>query len=230
MSKQRILVIDDDAKLTHLLNIFMSRNGYDVSVANSGRDGLQLAYKLHPDLVILDVMMPGMDGLTTCARFREVSDVPIIMLTAKGTEKDIVDGLEKGADDYVVKPFRVSELLARVKAVLRRRSGKPDAAELQVFGDGEITINMSKREVIVRGSEVNLTPTEYDLLMCLVRNRGRVLSREMLLAHVWGDEYVEATQYLKLYIRYLRQKIEQDPSNPEYILTEWGIGYRFEDK
>ncbi|MBN1583992.1 MAG: response regulator transcription factor [Anaerolineae bacterium] len=230
MSKQRILVIDDDAKLTHLLDIFLSKNGYDISVANLGRDGLQLAYKLHPDLVILDVMMPGMDGWTTCERLREVSDVPIIMLTARGTEEDIVGGLERGADDYIVKPFRVAELLARIKAVLRRKSGATDIEDLQVFSNGELTINYSKREVTVRGEMVNLTPTEYDLLVCLARNQGRVLPREMLLSQVWGDEYVEATQYLKLYIRYLRQKLEKDPSHPEFILTEWGVGYRFEGK
>lgn len=230
MSNQRILVVDDDDKLTHLLDIFLTRNGYQVSVANSGRDGLQLAYQLHPDLVILDVMMPGMDGWTTCERLREVSDVPIVMLTARGTEQDIVGGLEKGADDYIVKPFRVSELLARIRAVLRRKKGASEVEDMQVFADGDLSINFSKREVTVRGQVTNLTPTEFELLSCLARNQGRVLSREMLLSKVWGDEYVEATQYLKLYVRYLRQKIEKDPSNPEYILTEWGVGYRFEGK
>lgn len=230
MSKQRVLVIDDDDKLTHLLQIFLSRNGFEVSVANSGRDGLKLAYQAHPDLIILDVMMPGMDGMMTCERLREVSDVPIVMLTAKGTEEDIVGGLEKGADDYIVKPFRVSELLARIKAVLRRANNKSEVDETGVYADGELMINFSRREVIVRGEQISLTPTEYDLLLCLVRNTGRVLPRELLLAQVWGEEFVESTQYLKLYIRYLRQKIEKDPSNPEYILTEWGVGYRFEGK
>ncbi len=230
MSKSRILVIDDDDKLTHLLQLFLSRNGFDVSVANSGQEGLKLAYQVHPDLIILDVMMPGMDGMVTCERLREVSDVPIVMLTAKGTEQDIVGGLEKGADDYIVKPFRVAELLARIKAVLRRAQNKSDIDETGVYADGDLIINFSRRQVIVRGQEVNLTPTEYELLTCLVRNAGRVIPRELLLAQVWGDEFVEATQYLKLYIRYLRQKIEKDPSNPEYILTEWGVGYRFEGR
>jgi len=230
MSKSRILVVDDDDKLTHLLQLFLSRNGFDVSVANSGQEGLKLAYQVHPDLIILDVMMPGMDGMVTCERLREVSDVPIVMLTAKGTEQDIVGGLEKGADDYIVKPFRVAELLARIKAVLRRAQNKSDIDETGVYADGDLMINFSRRQVIVRGQEVNLTPTEYDLLTCLVRNAGRVIPRELLLAQVWGDEFVEATQYLKLYIRYLRQKIEKDPSNPEYILTEWGVGYRFEGR
>lgn len=230
MSKTRILVVDDDEKLTHLLQIFLSRNGFDVSVADSGQEGLKLAYQVHPDLIILDVMMPGMNGLVTCERLREISDVPIVMLTAKGTEQDIVVGLEKGADDYIVKPFRVAELLARIKAVLRRSKGQSDVEETGVYADGELVINFSRRQVIVRGQEVNLTPTEYNLLTCLVRNAGRVLPRELLLAQVWGDEFVESAQYLKLYIRYLRQKIEKDPSNPEYILTEWGVGYRFEGK
>lgn len=223
-------MVDDDDKLTHLLQLFLSRNGFDVSVANSGQEGLKLAYQVHPDLIILDVMMPGMDGMVTCERLREVSDVPIVMLTAKGTEQDIVGGLEKGADDYIVKPFRVAELLARIKAVLRRAQNKSDIDETGVYADGDLMINFSRRQVIVRGQEVNLTPTEYDLLTCLVRNAGRVIPRELLLAQVWGDEFVEATQYLKLYIRYLRQKIEKDPSNPEYILTEWGVGYRFEGR
>ncbi len=230
MSKQQILVIDDDDKLTHLLQIFLSRNGFEVAVANSGQDGLKLAYQAHPALIILDVMMPGMDGMMTCERLREISDVPIVMLTAKGTEEDIVGGLERGADDYIVKPFRVSELLARIKAVLRRASNKSETDETGVYADGELMVNFSRREVIVRGEQIGLTPTEYDLLMCLIRNAGRVLPRELLLAQVWGDEFIESTQYLKLYIRYLRQKIEKDPSNPEYILTEWGVGYRFEGK
>lgn len=230
MSKQQILVIDDDDKLTHLLQIFLSRNGFEVAVANSGQDGLKLAYQAHPDLIILDVMMPGMDGMMTCERLREISDIPIVMLTAKGTEEDIVGGLERGADDYIVKPFRVSELLARIKAVLRRASNKSQVDETGVYADGELMVNFSRRQVIVRGEQISLTPTEYDLLMCLIRNAGRVLPRELLLAQVWGDEFIESTQYLKLYIRYLRQKIEKDPSNPEYILTEWGVGYRFEGK
>jgi DNA-binding response OmpR family regulator len=230
MSEARILLIDDDEKLTHLLQIFLTRKGYNVSVANSGREGLQLAYQFHPDLVILDLMMPGMDGWTTCKRLRDVSDVPIIMLTARGTEEDIVGGLEMGADDYIIKPFRMSELLARLKAVLRRTDGSPELDDVRVFADGDLVINFSMREVTVRGELVNLTPTEYGLLSYMARNAGRVLPRELLLSQVWGEEYTEATQYLKLYIRYLRQKIERDPSNPEYILTEWGVGYRFEGK
>jgi len=154
----------------------------------------------------------------------------MIMLTARGTEEDIVGGLEMGADDYIIKPFRMSELLARLKAVLRRTDGSPELDDMRVFADGDLVINFSLREVTVRGELVNLTPTEYGLLSYMARNAGRVLPRELLLSQVWGEEYTEATQYLKLYIRYLRQKIERDPSNPEYILTEWGVGYRFEGK
>jgi two-component system KDP operon response regulator KdpE len=152
------------------------------------------------------------------------------MLTARGTEEDIVGGLEMGADDYIVKPFRMSELLARLKAVLRRANGPSELDDVRVFADGDLVINFSLREVTVRGQQVNLTPTEYGLLSYMARNAGRVLPRELLLAQVWGEEYAEATQYLKLYIRYLRQKIEKDPGNPEYIITEWGVGYRFDGK
>ncbi|MCD6555473.1 MAG: DNA-binding response regulator [Chloroflexi bacterium] len=224
----KILIIDDDEKLSRLVQLFLSQHGYEVHTASSGLQGLQLAYDLHPDLVVLDIMMPGMDGWVVCSRLRDVSDVPIIMLTAKDGERNVVEGLESGADDYVVKPFSMAELLARIRALLRRSSQSSRVEEMKVFGNGEFVVNFSKREVIVRGQPVNLTPTEFELLACLVKNEGRVLPHKMLLQQVWGDEYVGETQYLKLYIRYLRQKVERDASNPEYILTEWGVGYRFE--
>jgi len=224
----KILIIDDDEKLTRLVQLFLGQHGYEVHTAASGLEGLQMAYDLHPDLVVLDIMMPGMDGWVVCNRLRDVSDVPIIMLTAKDGERNIVEGLESGADDYVVKPFSMSELLARIRALLRRASQDSRVEEMKVFDNGELVINFSKREIVVRGQSVNLTPTEFELLSCLVKNEGRVLPHTVLLRQVWGDEYVGETQYLKLYIRYLRQKIERDASNPEYILTEWGVGYRFE--
>jgi DNA-binding response OmpR family regulator len=224
----KILIIDDDEKLSRLVQLFLSQHGYETYTASSGLEGLQLAYDLHPDLVVLDIMMPGMDGWMVCSRLRDVSDVPIIMLTAKDGERNVVEGLESGADDYVVKPFSMAELLARLRALLRRSSQGSRVEEMKVFDNGEFVVNFSKREVIVRGQPVSLTPTEFELLTCLVRNEGRVLPHKALLRQVWGDEYVGETQYLKLYIRYLRQKIERDASNPEYILTEWGVGYRFE--
>ncbi|MBC7250149.1 MAG: response regulator transcription factor [Anaerolineae bacterium] len=224
----KILIIDDDEKLARLVQLFLQQQGYEVHVASSGLQGLQLAYDLHPDLVVLDIMMPGMDGWMVCSRLRDVSEVPIIMLTAKDGERNIVEGLESGADDYVVKPFSMAELLARIRALLRRVTQDSRVEEMKVFDNGELVINFSKREVIVRGKTVSLTPTEFELLSCLVKNEGRVLPHKVLLRQVWGDEYVGETQYLKLYIRYLRQKIERDASNPEYILTEWGVGYRFE--
>jgi DNA-binding response OmpR family regulator len=223
-----ILIVDDDEKLARLVQLFLSQHGYEVHTALSGLEGLQLAYDLHPDLVVLDIMMPGMDGWVVCSRLRDVSDVPIIMLTAKDGERNVVDGLEAGADDYVVKPFSMAELLARVRALLRRSSQNSGIEGMTVFSNGEFVVNFSKREVIVRSHSVNLTPTEFELLACLVKNEGRVLPHKVLLQQVWGDEYIGETQYLKLYIRYLRQKIERDASNPEYILTEWGVGYRFE--
>lgn len=230
MSEPRILVIDDDEKMTHLLQVFLARHGFQISEANSGPDGLKLAQQVQPDLIILDVMMPDMNGLVTCERLRGITDVPIVMLTAKSTEKDIVGGLGKGADDYIVKPFRVGELLARIKSVLRRAQDKSQAAEIGAYAGGDLIVDFSRHQVTVRGQQIDLTSTEYDLLLCLVRNEGRTLSHAVLLAQVWGNESAESSQYLKLYIHYLRQKIEKDPGNPEYILTEWGVGYRFGGK
>jgi DNA-binding response OmpR family regulator len=224
----KILIIDDDEKLARLVQLFLRQQGYEVHAASSGLQGLQLAYDLHPDLVVLDIMMPGMDGWSVCNRLRDVSDVPVIMLTAKDGERNVVEGLESGADDYVVKPFSMAELLARIRALLRRATQNSRVEEMKVFDNGELVVNFSKHEVIVRGQSVGLTPTEFELLSCMVKNEGRVLPHKVLLQQVWGDEYVGETQYLKLYIRYLRQKIERDASNPEYILTEWGVGYRFE--
>lgn len=229
-TRPTILLIDDDRHLLSLIRTFLSQRGFNVLVAPSGPEGLRIAYKHHPALIVLDLMMPGMDGWTVCRRLRDISDTPIIMLTAKDTEEDIIQGFELGADDYIVKPFSLMELLARIRAVLRRAEAPQQPAELRSFADGELVVDFARRRVIVRGEPVDLTPTEFELLSCLVRNAGRVVPREILLAQVWGDEYIGETQYLKLYIRYLRQKIERDPSNPEFILTEWGVGYRFIDE
>ena len=226
--KETILVIDDDADLAKIVQINLEREGYETVIAFSGVEGLQKAYNSQPDLVILDIMMPGMDGWTTCRRLREISDVPIIMLTARGMESDIVKGLKLGADDYIVKPFGTKELLARIHALLRRT----DTSTIKrppIYSDGELTIDFVKRMVVVRGEQVDLTPTEFKLLSTFVQNEGRVLPHRFLLTQVWGPEYADEVNYLKLYVRYLRQKIEEDPSNPNCILTEWGVGYRFRE-
>ncbi len=224
----KILVIDDDRTLLGLLRQSLEKAGYRFIGVTNGIDGLQSVYKDQPDLVILDVMLPRMDGWETCLRIREVSQVPIIMLTAKEEEADKVKGFESGADDYVTKPFSFAELTARVGAVLHRsRRGKPaEVARVYIFD--ELVVDVDHKEVSARGQPVDLTPTEFELLVCLAENAGRTVTHEQLLARVWGDEYVD-TGYVKRYIWHLRRKIERDPSNPEYIITERGFGYRLGD-
>ena len=229
--QQTILVIDDDPDLRLMLKAQLERRSHRVVVASSGRDGLQKAYQARPDLVILDIMMPGMDGWEVCRRLRELSSVPIIMLTARNMQGDVVKGLESGADDYLVKPFSTAELDARIQAVLRR-SGSSDGAGISrtsFYSNGYLTIDFDRRIVKVENTSIDLTPTEFKLLSCLVRNEGRVLPHRYLLTEVWGPEYADEVDYVKLYIRYLRLKLEEDPSDPIYIQTEWGIGYRFSE-
>lgn len=229
--QQTILVIDDDPDLRLMLKAQLERRKHRVVVASSGRDGLQKAYQARPDLVILDIMMPGMDGWEVCRRLRELSSVPIIMLTARNMQGDVVKGLESGADDYLVKPFSTVELDARIQAVLRRSGGSDGAgiSRTSFYSNGYLTIDFDRRIVKVENTSIDLTPTEFKLLSCLVRNEGRVLPHRYLLTEVWGPEYADEVDYVKLYIRYLRLKLEEDPSDPIYIQTEWGIGYRFSE-
>jgi two-component system KDP operon response regulator KdpE len=198
-----------------------------VDLAYDGAEGLRQAYALQPDLVVLDIMMPDMDGWTVCERLRELSDVPIIFVTAVGKESDIVRGLEMGADDYLVKPFSPRELLARIEAVLRRdaRSGS-STIESRVYKNGALAVNLENRQVKLNDEHVDLTPIEFKLLSTFIRNEDKVLTHRFLLSQVWGPAYEEERQYLKLYVWYLRQKIEEDPSAPQLILTERGVGYR----
>jgi two-component system, OmpR family, KDP operon response regulator KdpE len=223
---EKILVIDDDETTMQLLTILLERRGFEVIKAQSAEEGLRKAYRHQPDLVLLDIMMPDMDGWEVCKRLREMSDVPIIFLTAKGDSKDVVRGLEMGADDYVVKPYENDELIARLRAHLRR-SPKPNMSEELVFNGGEFRINFMNREVRVRNELRHLTPKEFNLLGVLVRNAGRVVPRTELVTEAWGEEYADAIDSLKLYIHYLRQKVEVDPERPDYILTSRGVGYRF---
>jgi len=224
----KILVIDDDRTLLGLLRQSLEKAGYRFIGVTNGIDGLQSVYKDQPDLVILDVMIPRIDGWETCLRIREISQVPIIMLTAKDEEAEKVKGFECGADDYVTKPFSFAELTARVGAVLHRaRRGKPAAAP-RVYIFDELVVDVDHKEVSVRGQPVDLTPKEFELLACLAENAGRTVTHEQLLARVWGDEYVD-TGYVKRYIWHLRRKIERDPGNPEHIITDRGFGYRLGD-
>ncbi|MFP3896494.1 MAG: response regulator transcription factor [Anaerolineales bacterium] len=221
-----LLVIDDDATLIEALRIYLSRAGYDVHAATDGTEGLKEFYDLRPDLVVLDVMMPQMDGWETCRRIRDLSTVPIIMLTAKGQETDRVKGLRLGADDYVPKPFSLKELQARIEAVLRRAKRYESDKEPVLYVTDTLVVDSERWEARRNGKRMDLTPTELRLLLYLAENAGRVLSHEQILREVWGPEYVENVDYTKLFIWRLRQKIEEDPRDPQYILTERGIGYR----
>lgn len=225
-----ILVVDDDLATLWLLSTLLKHSGFEVVTTHNPAESLQLAQAQTPDLVLLDVMMPDLDGWEVCRRLREFTNVPVIFLTAKDTIPDVVKGLEIGGDDYIVKPFDNHELVARIKAHLRRyKSETPPAQEL-TFGKGELKINLPSREVTAHGKNVDLTPTEFNLLTQLAQNAGRVLTRGELISQVWGAENRASLESLKLYIYYLRRKIERDPERPEYILTSRGVGYRFASK
>ncbi|HHX44089.1 MAG TPA: response regulator transcription factor [Chloroflexi bacterium] len=226
-SKAKLLLIDDDVTLLKALEIYMTRAGYEVFTAGHGADGLKQLFALRPDLVILDVMMPQMDGWETCRRIRELSTVPIIMLTARGQETERVTGLRLGADDYVPKPFSLKELEARIEAILRRTMSHGDSDTPRVlYVTDDLVIDSERWEVRRNGERVDMTSTELRLLFLLAENAGRVLSHRQLLEKVWGPEYVDNVDYTKLFIWRLRQKIEPNPGQPRYILTERGIGYR----
>ena len=230
--KKLILIVDDEPRMIKFIRLNLDLEGYRVSEASNGLEALDKVRQELPDLVLLDVMMPEMDGFEALERIREISNVPVIMLTVKAEEEDKVRGLELGADDYVTKPFSPRELSSRIKAVLRRTE-MPSPVEktiLKIDDDGfGLSIDFNRREVIVRGERIKLRPTEYRLLYHLVNNAGWVMTHEMLLSKVWGYAYRDDTHLLRVYITYLRQKIEPDPSHPRYIFTERGIGYRFVD-
>lgn len=225
--KKRILVTDDEARMRRFVRMNLDLEGYDVLEAENGLAALQRVRNDMPDLVLLDVMMPDLDGFETLARIRETSSVPVIMLTVKGDEEDRIKGLDLGADDYITKPFSPRELVSRIRAVLRRVEPTKAQSEEPLTIDDDLAIDFPRREVIVRGERIKLRPTEYRLLLQLVENAPWIVPQEALLAKVWGPEYRDDTQLLRLYINYLRKKIEPDPANPRYIFTERGVGYRF---
>ena len=226
---EKILIIDDEETTVNLISMVLERKGFEVIKAVGAEEGLRRAYRHQPDLVLLDIMMPEMDGWEVCKRLRDMSDVPIIFLSARDEVRDVVRGLEMGADDYVPKPFDNDELVARIRAHLRR-APKPNMSEELIFNGGEFRINFMNREVRVRNDLKHLTPKEFNLLGVLVRNAGRVVPRNELVTEAWGEEYGNAIESLKLYIHYLRQKIERDPERPDYILTSRGVGYRFANR
>jgi DNA-binding response OmpR family regulator len=222
----RILVVDDAPEMTIFLEHALSREEYEVAVALSAREGLRKAHVFRPDLVLLDVMMPEIDGWEMLRRLREFSDVPVIMLTALGGTQSKVRGLDIGADDYVTKPFEVQELKARIRSALRRASEPPgDTEQTLVFDRGQLVINPLARKVICRSEEVPLTPTEYKFLLYLASNAGQVLTYDQILDNVWGPGYEDSPTNVKVYVRRLRQKLEEDAREPRYVLTQWGIGY-----
>lgn len=227
--KPRILVVDDEAQLTRVLRTGLKSHGYDVRVAADGLSGLEIFGDWQPDLLVTDLAMPDMDGLELCRSVRAVSQIPIIVLSAKGEEKIKVEALDVGADDYVTKPFGMDELLARVRAALRRAATpvtKETASTVLELGD--FRIDLESRNVTVRGHEVHLTPKEFDLLVYFVNNAGKVLTHRTVLGAVWGGNYVEQNEYLRVFVGQLRKKIEPDAPRPHYILTEPWVGYRFE--
>jgi DNA-binding response OmpR family regulator len=227
--RRTILVIDDEPRIANLIRLNFEVEGFEVLHARGGVEGLRKLTEQIPDAVILDVQMPEMDGYEVLRAIRRVSTVPVVMLTVRADEADKVHGLELGADDYVTKPFSQRELLSRVKAVVRRAALPAPPPRARVVVDDRLTIDFDRREAVVEGRSVPLRPTEYRLLYHLVANAGRVLTHETLLAKVWGPEYRDEDQYVRLYVTYLRQKIERDPRHPAYILNERGIGYRFRE-
>ena len=226
----RILVVDDERRMIGFIRMNLELEGHLVLEAHNGYEALEALRKNLPDIILLDVMMPELNGFETLRLVREISDVPVIMLTAKGEEDDRVYGLELGADDYITKPFGPRELSSRVRAVLRRyasSTSNPQEAVLKI--DERLSVDYNRREVIVNGEHIKLRPTEYRLLYHLIQNAGWTVPHEQLLAKVWGYEYRDEAHYVRLYVNYLREKIEENPSEPVYILTERGVGYRFVD-
>ena len=226
--QEKILVVDDEDHIVELISYNLINSGYTVLTANNGLDAVSIIKNERPNLVLLDLMLPGLDGFDVCKAIRseaETKDISIIMLTAKGEELDKILGLELGADDYITKPFSIRELLARIKAILRRT--KYSSANEEIFKTNEIYINFERREVSILDNKIDLTLKEFELLEILVKNRGKILTRETLLDKIWGYEYVGETRTVDVHIRYLRKKIEVDDKNPKFIETIRGVGYRF---
>lgn len=224
MKKTRVLIVDDEPETLKYVGANLKARGYDVATAADGTEALKRAEEEVFDLILLDITMPGPDGFAVCQTLRQRSTVPIIMLSARGQEKDKVKALDLGADDYITKPFGIDELLARVRTVLRR--SQQDAGSSEIFSVDDLTVNFAQRRVTRGEREIKLTPTEYDLLVQLARSAGKVLSHSVLLQRVWGPEYGQESDYLWAYVRRLRRKLEDDPDHPRFLLTEPGVGYR----
>jgi DNA-binding response OmpR family regulator len=224
----KVLLVDDDLTILQLLKLFLEKEGYRVSVAQNGIQGVEIASQESPDLAIVDVMMPGMDGFEACRRLRELGLQSILMVSNRGDERSIVRALELGADDYVRKPFEMPVLLAKMRTLLRR-NGHEAPGNSVLYDDGWLLIDLERRRVEVDGNPIQLTPTEFRLLATLLRNVGRVVSHEELIREVWGVDESASLASLKVYVHYLRRKIEEHPRKPYYLLAEWGIGYRLRE-
>ena len=224
---QKVLVVDDEAQITRVLRHSLTAHRYDVRTAADGLSALDTFKDWHPDLIITDLQMPEMDGIEFCREIRKVSTLPIIVLSVRGEEKTKVEALDAGADDYVTKPFGIDELLARVRAALRRSPEAHDETETKLE-DGDFTIDLATREVSVAGVSIHLTPKEFDLLVFLFHNRNKVVTHRAILTAIWGGNFTEQTEYLRVFVGQLRKKIEKDPSQPRYVRTEPWVGYRFD--
>lgn len=223
---RKILIVDDEAQITRVLRRSLTAHRYDVRTAADGQAALELFHDWNPDLVITDLSMPEMNGLELCRAIRKTSQAPIIVLSVKGEEHNKVEALDAGADDYITKPFGINELMARVRAMLRRIPANTEQKQSHL-SEGDFVLDLDARKILVRQQEIHLTPKEFDLLVYLFQNRGKVLTHRTLLAAIWGGNYTEQTEYLRVFIGQLRKKIESDPAHPQYILTEPWIGYRF---
>lgn len=227
---RKILIVDDEPLIVKGLKYSLEQDNYETDSAMDGEEALNKFFAGRYDLVLLDVMLPKVDGIEVCQRIREKSTVPIIMLTAKGEDMDKILGLEYGADDYMTKPFNILEVKARIKTILRRMGAPREKEESNILTVHELSVNQDLRSVTLRGQEVNLTAKEFDMLRLFITNRGKVYSREQLLEALWSNEYAGDLRTVDVHIRRLREKIEPTPSKPEYILTKWGVGYYFTDK
>jgi two-component system KDP operon response regulator KdpE len=225
--KGKILLIEDDVEFSNLTRMWLKNAGYDVFTAQDGVEGMRRVYSNRPNLVLLDANIPKMDGWEVCRRIRDMSDIPVMMVTVNNKKADTLRAFDLGADDYITKPIDFRELIARVQAILRRSGSTNIDTEPSNFHNGEIEIEWRSRQVYVRGRRVKLSPTEFKILSCLIKNRGWIVTHEQLLEKAWGPNYVGDKSFVKLYIRYLRQKIEENPHNPHLILTERGVGYYF---
>ena len=227
---QKVLVVEDDNNIAELLRLYLQKDGFEVSHAADGGKAVEMAREIQPDLVLLDIMLPVMDGWQVCRELRKKSDVPIIMLTAKGEDMDKILGLEYGADDYMTKPFNILEVKSRIKAIFRRTAMMQKESTQSILTVRDMRINLNNRSVTIGQKEINLTAKEFDLLQLFVSNRGKVFSRENLLETIWKYDYLGDLRTVDVHIRRLREKIEKNPAQPEFIFTKWGVGYYFTDK